>query len=214
MTKGHVQVILSLSLIIATIGLCVAHFMPPSPLSDNAPLPEFSAARAMRHIEAISQKPHPIGSPELAIVRDYISAQLRTIRLEPLSQHTLATRQTRADVLLAGEITNVMTRRAGTESNRAILLMAHYDTVSTSPGAVDNASGVAVLLETMRALQSGTPLNHDVIALFTDGEEAALLAAQAFVDDHPWMADVKVALNMGLPLPRPPCDLEVVLTWR
>jgi acetylornithine deacetylase/succinyl-diaminopimelate desuccinylase-like protein len=158
----------------------------------------------MRHIRAISQKPHPVGSPELAIVRDYIGAQLRTIGLESSTQHTLATRQTRADVLLAGEVTNVMTRLAGAESNRAILLMAHYDTVSTSPGAVDNASGVAVLLETMRALKSGTPLNHDVIALFTDGEEAALLGAQAFVDEHSWMADVKVALNMGLLYRGPP----------
>ena len=171
--------------------------MPP-PLPDNAPAAEFSAARAMRHIEAISQKPHPVGSPELVVVRDYIIAQLRTIGLEPSTQHTLSTRQMRADVLLAGEVTNVMTRLAGTESNGAILLMAHYDTVSTSPGAVDNASGVAVLLETMRALKSGAPLNHGVIALFTDGEEAALLGAQAFVEEHPWMADVKVALNMGL----------------
>jgi len=197
-TKPYVRVILSLSLIIATICLCVIHLMPSSPLPDNAPVAEFSAARAVRHIEAISQKPRPVGSPELAIVRDYIIAQLRTIGLEPSTQHTLATRQMRADVLLAGEVTNVTTRLAGTESNGAILLMAHYDTVSTSPGAVDNASGVAVLLETMRALKSGAPLNHDVIALFTDGEEAALLGAQAFVEEHPWMADVKVALNMGL----------------
>ena len=204
MTKLYIQAILTLSLIAATTCLCVVHLVPPSPLPDNASVLEFSATRAMRHVGAVSQRPHPVGSPELDIVRDYIVAQLRNIGLEPSTQHTFATRQTRADVLLAGEITNVMTRLAGTESNGAILLMAHYDTVSTSPGAVDNASGVAVLLETMRALKSGTPLKHDVIALFTDGEEAALLGAQAFVEEHPWMADVRVTLNMGLLYRGPP----------
>jgi hypothetical protein len=99
MVTRYIRVTLSLSLIIATICLCVVHLMPPSPLPDDAPVPEFSAVRAMRHIEAISHKPHPIGSPELAVVRDYIIAQLRTIGLEPSAQHTLATRQTRADVL-------------------------------------------------------------------------------------------------------------------
>jgi hypothetical protein len=202
--KQYVRVIVTLSATVATGCLCVAYLMPASPLSDDAPAPQFSAARAMRHVGAISQRPHPVGSPELGIVRDYIVAQLRNIWLEPSTQHAFATRQTQADVLLAGEITNVLTRLAGTESNEAILLMAHYDTVSTSPGAVDNASGVAVLLETMRALKSGAPLKHDVIALFTDGEEAALLGAQAFVEDHPWRADVKVAMNMGLLYRGPP----------
>jgi RNase P/RNase MRP subunit p29 len=38
-------------------------------------------------------------------------------------------------------------------------------------------------------------LAHDVIALFTDGEESGLLGAAAFVREHPWAKDVGVVLN-------------------
>jgi hypothetical protein len=36
---------------------------------------------------------------------------------------------------------------------------------------------------------------HDVIVLFTDGEEPGLLGAAAFVREHPWAKDVAMALN-------------------
>jgi hypothetical protein len=189
--------VLSFLFIVFVTYLCVIQLIPPSPLSENAPPSKFSAARAMRHIKAISQKPHRIGTPELAVVRNYILDQLRAIGLNPSVQNTFATRHS-GDVLFTGEVVNITARLQGTESEGAILLMAHYDTVSTSPGAVDSGSGVAVLLEIMRILQSIKPLKNDVIALFTDGEESALLGSQAFVDEHPWRADIKVALNMGL----------------
>lgn len=138
-----------------------------------------------------------MGTHELAAVRDYILEQLKAIGLNPSVQNTFATRHS-GDVIFTGAVANIVARLEGTESDGAILLMAHYDTVSTSPGAVDNGSGVAVLLEMMRALKSTEPLKNDVIALFTDGEESALLGAQAFVDEHVWMSDVRIALNMGL----------------
>src|SRR6185295_4693065 len=56
-------------------------------------------------------------------------------------------------------------------------------------------TAVATLLETARALKSSTPLKHDLIFLFTDGEEAGLLGAKAFVDEHPWAKDVSLVLN-------------------
>src|SRR5207247_9627789 len=52
------------------------------------------------------------------------------------------------------------------------------------------------LPETRRALRARKrPLAHDIIALFTDGEEAGLLGAAAFVREHPWANDVAVVLN-------------------
>lgn len=195
--KQSIFGVLSFLFILFFTYLCVFQLIPPSPLSENAPPSRFSAARAMRHIEAISQKTHRIGTPELAAVRDYIMQQLRSIGLNPSVQNTFATRHS-GDVLFTGEVTNIIARIQGTEPEGAILLMAHYDTVSTSPGAVDSGSGVAVLLEMMRTLHSMKSLKNDVIVLFTDGEESALLGSQAFADEHPWRADIKVALNMGL----------------
>ena len=75
-----------------------------------------------------------------------------------------------------------------------MLLLAHYDSVQTGPGAGDNGSGVVTLLETVRALRSGAALKNDVVFLFTDGEEDGGLGAQAFVDEHPWAKDVPVAV--------------------
>ena len=50
---------------------------------------------------------------------------------------------------------NVVAEKEGISSkDKVILLGAHYDTVENSPGADDNASGVAVLLEVARAVQA------------------------------------------------------------
>ena len=45
---------------------------------------------------------------------------------------------------------NLEVSRAGNESREIILIGAHYDSVRGSPGANDNASGVAALLELSR----------------------------------------------------------------
>jgi Zn-dependent M28 family amino/carboxypeptidase len=88
-----------------------------------------------------------------------------------------------------------MARLAGRSGTKAILLVSHYDSVTTGRGASDDASGVATLLETARALQGGPALKNDVILLFTDGEEVGLLGARAFVEAHPWAKEIGLALN-------------------
>ena len=83
----------------------------------------------------------------------------------------------------------------GPSGKKALMLCAHYDSVPTGPGASDNAAGVAVVLETLRALKAGPPLERDVIALFPDGEENGFHGSRLFVDEHPWAKDVSVVLN-------------------
>ena len=63
-------------------------------------------------------------------------------------------------------------------SGKALLLMAHYDTVPTSPGAVDNAAAVGVLLELARVLAASPPPIR-VILVFTANEEIGLVGAEA-----------------------------------
>ncbi len=61
----------------------------------------------------------------------------------------------------AGPFRNVVARRKGTDPAAATVIVgAHYDAVRGSPGADDNASGIAVLLELARTLprQSRRPL--------------------------------------------------------
>jgi hypothetical protein len=49
------------------------------------------------------------------------------------------------------------TRRGCEEPERRLLIVAHYDTVAGSPGADDNASGVALLLELARIFRNRRP---------------------------------------------------------
>jgi hypothetical protein len=63
-------------------------------------------------------------------------------------------------------------------SGKALLVMAHYDSVPGSPGACDNAAAVAILLELARVLKSDAP-QRPVILAFTAAEEVGLVGAEA-----------------------------------
>jgi hypothetical protein len=76
-----------------------------------------------------------------------------------------------------------------------VLLVAHYDSVSTAPGAADDGGGVAALLEAARALCAGPQPRNDIIFLFTDGEERGLLGSQAFLEGGRWAEAAGVVLN-------------------
>jgi hypothetical protein len=168
---------------------------PPAPVPATAAATEFSAARAIQHVEAIARAPRPIGSANHAAARDYIVQQLRSLGLEPEVQKTTAATWI-APVFVAGTVENVIARTRGDGGGgRAVLLVAHYDSVPTGPGANDDGAGVATLLETARALTASAQLPNDIIFLFTDAEETGLLGAHAFMAEHPWAKEVAVVLN-------------------
>jgi hypothetical protein len=91
-------------------------------------------------------------------------------------------------------------RRPGTGS---VLLLAHWDHFGKCAeppapdlicnGAVDNASGLAVLTELAKRLAGGARLDRDVYFLATTGEEWGLLGAQAFTENPPVPLDSIVA---------------------
>ena len=170
-------------LLILGLGAMSIHQQkPPDAGVINAPLTEFSSARAIKHLEVIAQQPHPVGSAEQVKVRDYIVATLRAAGLEPEIQQTPV-------------INNIIARLKGTGEGKAVLLVGHYDTVPSSPGASDDGSAVVMMLETLRAINVGPLLRNDVIFLFSDGEENGLLGAKAFAYGHPWASDVGLVLN-------------------
>ena len=180
---------------IAAIAVCaylaIAGLRPPTAAGLDAPATDFSAARAALDVAAIAQRPHPISSRDHDRVRDYVVSRFRALGVEPELQKTTGVF---ARAAVAGHVTNILARLRGTKSTRAVMLAAHYDSVPAGPGAGDDAAGVAVLLETLRALRAGAPLDNDVIFVVTDGEEAGLLGAAGFVQ-HPWAKDVGLVLN-------------------
>lgn len=190
--KAGISGLIALVLVAAAAWFAIGLQQPPRPDLGNVPPQGFSAARAMRDVEAIAERPHPIGSADHARVRDYIVERLRALGVQPQLQETVAVF---APDRAAGRVTNILARLKGTANTRAVMLCAHYDSVAAGPGAADDASAVATLLETLRALQARPALRNDVIILITDGEEAGLLGAAAFTAEHPWVKDIGVVLN-------------------
>jgi hypothetical protein len=193
--SGYLPGILALVFIAGALFLSLHRLNPPDSLPANAPLAEFSSARALKHVENIARNPHPVGSIEHGVVRDYILRELESMGLRPETQDTTSVNQLRDGTIAAGTVSNILVRLKGTGSGATVMLTGHYDSVPTGPGASDDGSGVATLLETARALTAGSPLKNDVIFLFTDGEEVGLLGAKAFVDENPAAKDVRLVLN-------------------
>jgi hypothetical protein len=89
---------------------------------------------------------------------------------------------------------------AGSRGDAAqILLVAHYDSVPTGPGAADDSSGVATCLETIRALKARGSLRNTIGILFTDAEEnhGVCLGAFVFVRDQTnLLKNIRAVVNM------------------
>ena len=181
-------------LAVVGLGLAAVWFGgPPAPAPAAAPPTAFSAERAMAHVEQIAQRPHPTGSADHARVRDYVVAAFERLGLKPQRQAATVA-QTRGRLVI-GRVENVLVRIPGTASTGAVLFASHYDSVPAAPGAADAGSGVAALLEGVRAIRAGEALRNDLIVLVTDGEELGLLGAVAFVEQHRWAKDVRAVVN-------------------
>lgn len=168
--------------VILVISLMLWFEKPPEARNIDAPATEFSAERAMAHVERIAQEPHPMGSPANAEVRAYLVDQMKQLGLNPDVQEfngRLTTKYIDADI----QLTNILGVIKGTGSGKPLLLMSHYDSVPTGPGANDASVSVASLLETARAIQAGPPPQNDIWILLTDGEERGLLGAEVFFRD-------------------------------
>jgi Peptidase family M28 len=170
-------------------GLAIYGTRPPPAAGSSAGLDVFSAARAMTHLEHIAKQPHPIGSDEAARVREYLIEQLRALGGEVRVEQAVGTVQYNRN-LHSGLVNNIVATFPGSSNSRAIMLVAHYDSVPEGPGAADDGAGVVVILETIRALRAGPPIKNDLVVLISDGEEArGLLGAQAYATGHPDLAD-------------------------
>lgn len=120
----------------------------------------------MAHIRDLSAGigPRPTGTAAEVRAAGYLEKQLSSwgyqVHLQPVPLPD------------GGESANVVALPMGLDpaTERYLLVGAHYDTVPASPGANDNASGVAVLLELARTL-SARPARLPVVFVVFGGEE-------------------------------------------
>ena len=171
----------------------------PEPRGADAPADAFSAARALADVRAIASVPHPIGSPANEAARDYLLHRMTDLGLAPQVHRDASfnSRERGGKLYVGGgTVENIIGVLPGRDrAGPALALMAHYDSVPGSPGAADDAAGVASILETVRAIKTRGVPARDVIVLITDGEEAGLLGAQAFFQRDPMAKRIGFLVN-------------------
>jgi aminopeptidase YwaD len=95
---------------------------------------------------------------------------------------------------------NVLGYLPGRNTNRTLLLSAHYDHLGDDPGglrfpgSIDNASGVAVVLELARQLVHESNLPFNILIAFLTGEEAGLRGARQLMAHPP--VPITMAINV------------------
>lgn len=192
--KKNYSSVLAATFIAAILSLLYFTMMPQRSASDDVPLSEFSTKRAYDKVEAISKKPHYVGSENHERVANYLIKELKKLGLETSIQEGY----TLSDWGNLVKSKNILARIEGTANSKALLLLSHYDSAphSYSLGASDAGSGVATILEGVRAfLHDKTPHKNDIIILFSDAEELGLNGAALFVTQHKWANDVDLVLN-------------------
>lgn len=191
---------LALALLIAVLTLQV-----PRPSPAGAGATDFSAARAMVDIREIAQRPHPVGSADHARVGALLLQRMQALGLQtstqtgPLSRGAIRTLERAGGDPAAANYT--ATNLIGVLPGRnpalpAVALMAHYDTVPDSAGAADDTTGVAAILETVRAIRARGPADRTLVVLLTDAEEIGLDGARVFWGGHPLRDRIGAVVNL------------------
>ena len=128
--------------------------------------------RVIRTVRFLSEENFPITTKEdlekrtnyliKAVSEAGLEVTRDEFRVEAFSRHTFA---------------NLHALKKG-KTDKRIVIGAHYDTIAETPGADDNASGIATIIELTHMLKNVTELNCDIEFVFYDAEEIGLLGSR------------------------------------
>jgi hypothetical protein len=184
----------------------------PAAQSAGPAAPVMAAEALMTTVRALADpgmEGRGAGTPGGARARAYLVERLTALGLEPAFGTSFEQPFTfsvgkpgapDAGTPLAG--VNLVGRCPGTQPDAPIIVVsAHYDHLGVRggrlyPGADDNASGVAVLLE-LAAVCRVEPFRHTLLFAAFDAEEAGLDGARAFLAAPPVPRN-RLALNLNL----------------
>ena len=98
------------------------------------------------------------------------------------------------DVFMPGESGNLILHLPGNDPSQAVILGAMIDSANV-PGAMDDAAGVAVLLEVARRLTAeGNRLPYDLYLIWFGSEEVGLVGSSYFAASHQELLDRTLAV--------------------
>jgi hypothetical protein len=186
---------LGIGAFILGVAALLWEFRLPTAEPASSPSHRFSAVRALEHVEVLARAPRPTGSLRHAEARSYLVSALDALGAEVDDAPVSALGAFYGMPFDTGRVRNVVGRFRGSSSTGTVVLVAHYDTMAASPGASDNASGVAAILESVRAAMVGGPPRNDIVVLFTDAEEGGLLGALSFAQQNT-LGERRVFVNL------------------
>ncbi|OZJ05360.1 hypothetical protein BZG36_01535 [Bifiguratus adelaidae] len=220
------SILLVLGLFASAVFIGVSfHYDLPKPMPVDAvdpvtQLPVFSEYKAMETIKWLADDLgyRIVGTLEEKQSADYILQQLSTYKR--LAEKTEGgpkfdiwvqrkSGSHRFDIMdhmvlkLYTDITNVIVRLSCSDnhpscSKDAVLLNSHFDTTLGSPGAADDAAGVAVMLEIIRVLvqENWDGKKNAVVFLFNGAEETLQDASHAFITTHELKDSIRSVINL------------------
>lgn len=163
--------------------------------------PSSSLLQHIYYLSSDNLQGRKVGTHGSKLTQDYLVAQLLKEKIKPFGKGYLAPFSIDG-VFNAIQGNNVIGLVPGTKyPDKYIVLSAHFDHLGGQGsriynGADDNASGTSALLHYAKLLKQ-SPLRYSVILLFTDGEEANLKGANAFVHQNSNLL-TKIILNINI----------------
>jgi len=140
-----------------------SHEGPQPPVTDEE---RDLALRLRRHVEVIAHEPHNLDQPDaLARVADYIVQVLSQYGHRPERQIFEVQGQSVENIAVT------VNASGPRPAERTIVVGAHYDSFGQSPGANDNGSGTAAVIELVRLLSDLTTLRTRLILVLFVNEE-------------------------------------------
>ncbi|MEO1205588.1 MAG: M20/M25/M40 family metallo-hydrolase [Pseudomonadota bacterium] len=150
--------------------------------TESSPSQSARVNRLRTHLRSIATVPHNTHHyAALEMAADYVVKTLSDFGYEPDIQSFIVDGNTpvrnisvclKADHSAPTAIQASDTLEPGQTERETLVIGAHYDSAGHSPGANDNGSGVAALLEICRDLRGFQPANQNIKLAFFVNEEA------------------------------------------
>ncbi|KZV82592.1 Zn-dependent exopeptidase [Exidia glandulosa HHB12029] len=196
-------VVVGLTYLVIFVATLVYQEIPFAPSAETTRKAGVSFEDAWADLQVIATFPHPFNSRQNEVVQKHILTRLEAIASShsgvevEFDNQTAATYVHTYGAAVAGhyEATNILARINGTQPELdSVLISAHYDSVSTAPGATDDGMGVVTAIALVDYFSRNQP-TRTLIFNINNGEEDGLWGARIFME-HPWSKLPTTFLNL------------------
>ncbi|KAN0137858.1 hypothetical protein V8E53_004342 [Lactarius tabidus] len=223
---GSTTVLASLFYLAVYVSLYITQSGPQVPSVDRQLTLGLSVDQAFRDLHLVAARPHPYNSHQNDVVRGFLLLQLKDIAKGRDFVHVDDDIRTNATFLDRSRAVyfqgnNILVKIDGTDDSTegdGVLFSAHFDSVSTAPGATDDGMSVVALVQLVNFLSKNRS-RRTAVFNFNNGEEDGLHGAQAFLQ-HPWSNLTSTFLNIegagsgGRPFLFRTTSYEILKTFR